>query len=615
MMEADILTWMDRKAVLGMRAYLSSRPIKTKLLIYFLPILVLSVVLTGLASYLSAVKQLEKNAYYLLSDTIEQTGTFLNDKFYTLFSQLVIIEDNNAFRNIMSGKGQTVEENRYDDIIDLRKRFDEIYSNHNQMLDSIFVAFNNGRSFDLQKDFIPRRVGVDLGEWFDRYNWSDKGYYWLNSHQDTVIETVEPRPVMSVFKLIGTKQSSVNGLILLNLREQYFLDILRNVKISPNGSLALVSPDGVLYSRALAAPYEIGEPAVEALRRQTDGSGSLHVRSTGGEPMLMMYTTLQINRWTLAAIVPEKDILASASQIKTITLLIVLLILLVFAIAATYFASSLTNPIRFLSKQVKRVERGEFDVSFRLEEHNEIGVLAKGLGSLVESVKNLLQRVRDEQEQKRQMELAALQAQIHPHFLYNTLGSIKHLIDMGEKERAATMVSALTHFFRIGISKGREVITVGEEIEHVRNYLLIQSIRYSRDFQFEIELDEALLPLPIMKLTLQPIVENAIYHGIKNKRGRGFIRISGSRAGGLAILEVFDDGAGMNADKLERLQASIRSADVQEKPITFGLRNVHRRIALHFGERYGLHLESVEQQYTKVQVIIPFKETEETSNA
>ncbi|WP_438446043.1 sensor histidine kinase [Gorillibacterium sp. sgz5001074] len=588
-----------------MNHYIARTPIQTKLLIYFLPLLVLSVTMTGVFSYLTAERQLRKNAYYLLSDTVQQTKTYLNDKFYTLFEQLVVIEENNAFRNILSGRGQTVEENRYDDIIDLRKRFDEIYLAHYQMVDSIFVAFNNGRSFHLQKDYIPRKVGVDLADWVDRYQSNERGYYWLNGHQDRVIDTVESRDVLSVFKIIGTPRSEVNGLVLLNMRQQYFLDIMRNVKVSPNGHLALVSPDGVLLSKEPDEKYRVGGDVLQGLTQRSGPSGELAVRSGTGESMTVMYNTIPINGWVIAAVVPDKDILKDAGRIKSFTLVFIVVILLVFAVVATVVARSLSNPIRYLSRQVKQFERGHFDVDFRLEERNEIGVLANGLARLLQSVKELLQKVRDEQERKRQIELLALQSQIQPHFLYNTLASIKHLVDMGENERASSMVGALTRYFRIGISRGKEVIPIREELEHVKSYLTILKLRYSRDFDYEVEVDESVLELPIMKLTLQPIVENAIYHGIKNKTDRGLVRIEGRRRGAEVHLTVTDDGPGIPADKLEQLLASIATPDVEEAPITFGLRNAHMRLRLHFGEGYGLKLESEEGICTRVTVVIP----------
>lgn len=171
-----------------------------------------------------------------------------------------------------------------------------------------------------------------------------------------------------------------------------------------------------------------------------------------------------------------------------------------FIVAAAVVARNLSNPLRYLSKQVKRFERGDLGVSFELDQHNEIGVLARGLSGMVASVAQLLETVRSEQEKKRQIELQAMQAQIQPHFLYNTLSSIKHLIDMNERQRASTMVSALTSYFRISISKGREIIPVREEMEHVRSYLMILNIRYSHNLTSKLKSKTSCLSFPFSSL-------------------------------------------------------------------------------------------------------------------
>jgi two-component system sensor histidine kinase YesM len=393
--------------------------------------------------------------------------------------------------------------------------------------------------------------------------------------------------------------------VLINLRESYFLEIMQNVQISPNGALALISPDGALFSKDLKADYEVKPGTIAELRQRAGGNGSLTVDSTAGRKLDIAYQTLPLNGWVLAAIVPEKDILAGAVRIQWIVLAVTLVILVLVAAAATVAARNLSNPIRYLSKQVKRFERGDFSVSFEIDQHNEIGVLATGLTRLADSVGQLLNEVREEQEQKRKAEMRALQAQIQPHFLYNTLGSIKHLIDLEERERASVMVGALTRYFRIGISKGRELITVAEEIEHVRSYLMILNIRYNQDFDYTIDVAQELLPLRIPKLTLQPLVENAVYHGIKNKRGKGIVAIKGHTDNDTAVLEIYDNGQGIQPDRLMQLRSYLQADSTGEQTLTFGLWNAHRRLALQFGPAYGLVLDSEEMKFTRVTVRMP----------
>ena len=170
------------------------------------------------------------------------------------------------------------------------------------------------------------------------------------------------------------------------------------------------------------------------------------------------------------------------------------------------------------------------------------------------------------------------------------------------------MVGALTKFFMIGISKGKEIITVAEEIEHIRNYLLILQMRYSQDFDFELDVSEEIARCQIIKLTLQPLVENSIYHGIKNKPAKGILRVTGYREGAQAVIEVYDDGAGMSEARLAELRQSLAAPEVAEHPMTFGLRNVNERLKLHFGPEYGLTVFSEAGRFTRILVRLPFPE-------
>ena len=545
----------------------------------------------------------------MLKDTVYQTSNFVNDKFTMMFEQLVSLEEDSASQNLMINQyADPNKSEKYNNIIEMNRRLNDIYLGYYQMLDSIYFYSKGGTEIKLFRDAVPMQIGLNLDQWDDIYNNSDKGYYWLNNHIDEVFRTVEQRQVMSVFKIYGNKDAALNYILLFNLKNQYFSTILQNVKISSNGYMVLISPDGMISSKEVLPAYDIAKPGLDYLREKQEDEGSFNIRSIKGEKMLVVYNTIKINNWRIAAIVPEKEILESASQIKYISLLIIIILIFVSTIVAAIFAGSISGPIRFLSKRVREFEKGNFNVKFDVKDSNELNILANGLSSLVKTVENLLQKVKDEQEKKRKVELLALQSQINPHFLYNTLASIKHLIDMNENERASKMVGALTKFFMIGISKGKEIITLREEIEHVQNYLSIQKMRYSKDFEFSFQIDENILDCRIIKLTLQPIVENAIYHGIKNKQEMGMIKLNGYQEETDIVIEVWDDGAGISTERLQGLIKSINLSEIEENPTTFGLRNVNQRIKLHFGEPYGLSIESTENIYTKVTIRIPFRQ-------
>lgn len=222
----------------------------------------------------------------------------------------------------------------------------------------------------------------------------------------------------------------------------------------------------------------------------------------------------------------------------------------------------------------------------------------------MQHIDNLMEQIKKEQEKKKKLEFAVMHAQIHPHFLYNTLYSIKSLCDMGMNREASSMISALSNFFRISISKGQEMISIEEEIEHIKSYLFIQEMRYGDDFSYEIDVDQHILSFRIIKLTLQPLVENAIYHGVKQKRGKGTILVKGYCINDTIYFEVIDNGVGMDVNKIKEIMDALNNKE-ENAALGIGLRSVHERIQLHYGSSYGMHIESELGKGTKVTVTVP----------
>ncbi|MEH7254075.1 sensor histidine kinase [Neobacillus niacini] len=217
-----------------------------------------------------------------------------------------------------------------------------------------------------------------------------------------------------------------------------------------------------------------------------------------------------------------------------------------------------------------------------------------------------MDQIQLEQEEKRQLEFAIMHAQINPHFLYNTMYSIKGLCDMGLNKDASQMISALTSFFRIGISKGREIISIHDEMEHIQHYLFIQEMRYGDDFSYEIEMDKEILTYNIIKLSLQPLIENAIYHGVKQKRGQGKITIRGYQVEDTIHLEVGDNGNGIQPQKLKDILLEMEASYQEKKKyLGIGLQSVNERIKIHFGNEYGLTIASEPGNGTVVSITIP----------
>ena len=266
---------------------------------------------------------------------------------------------------------------------------------------------------------------------------------------------------------------------------------------------------------------------------------------------------------------------------------------------------SITRPLMKLCGRAEDVSRGDLTVRQPIQsEAYEIRTLSESMEAMIARLNEQMNQVQLKQESLRRTELALLQAQINPHFLYNTMDTIIWLIEAEKTQDAVEMVSNLSAFFRHCLSRGEDVITLAEEEQHARSYLQIQRARYKDIMEYSVEIDPRIHAARIPKLTLQPLVENALYHGIKLKRGMGHIRITGWMEDGHVLLQVADNGMGMTQQRL----AHLRKAMEEEEKVGFGVSAVNQRLKLMFGQEYGLSLDSREGVGTTVTIRIPYRE-------
>ena len=281
------------------------------------------------------------------------------------------------------------------------------------------------------------------------------------------------------------------------------------------------------------------------------------------------------------------------------------LILILITFLSYYIPLSITHPIRKLSEVTDQVAKGDLTVRSDVRSGAEVSVLNDSLNTMIDKINELLEQVKTEQGRLRKAEFELLQSQINPHFLYNTLDTIVWLAEAGEQKKVVDMVGSLSDFFRTYLNQGKDMVSVKEEMQHSRSYLEIQQVRYQDILQYEIQVPETLFCYLIPKITIQPLVENALYHGIKNKRGIGKIMITGKREKDYFVLIVEDNGAGMSRERLEAVREGMNQKSQTEKDI-YALYNVNERIRLNFGQKYGLSIDSILGEGTTVQVMLPF---------
>ena len=305
-----------------------------------------------------------------------------------------------------------------------------------------------------------------------------------------------------------------------------------------------------------------------------------------------------------------KENKAHFNQLSAIYLILLSCTIGFSAFATWLISASIYIPIKKLHDVTSTITKNDLQVLVSNENADDITELGINFNIMIRRVRELLKAKVKEQETLQKYELKALQAQINPHFLYNTLDTIVWMAEDKKTDQVIDIVRALSSFFRISLSKGRDWISIRDEIEHVRSYLVIQKMRYQDILNYKIEVDDDLLDRTILKLTLQPLVENAIYHGIKNKRNGGTIIVRAQLAGDdLMHLEVQDDGIGFTPQKLAQIRAAMNNeiGDISMQEGGFGLENVNKRIKLYFGKQYGLNIQSKYMEGTRVTARIPLK--------
>lgn len=282
-------------------------------------------------------------------------------------------------------------------------------------------------------------------------------------------------------------------------------------------------------------------------------------------------------------------------------------ICMLLLILSYYIPLSITRPIRKLSEVTDQVAKGDLSVRFDARSGVEVNRLSDSLNTMIDKINELLAQVTKEQVRLRKAEFELLQMQINPHFLYNTLDTIIWLAEAGKQKEVVDMVGSLSEFFRTSLNQGKDIIPIREELQHVKSYLKIQQVRYQDILEYEIHMLEELEKYLIPKITIQPIVENALYHGIKNKRGLGHILINGRKEKDHFVIQIEDNGIGISEERLAQVRDKIQYRSPAGNDI-YGLYNVNERIHLNFGEKFGIFIESDYGEGTVVSILLPYME-------
>lgn len=397
--------------------------------------------------------------------------------------------------------------------------------------------------------------------------------------------------------------STEQGVLLLDISYGSLQQLLDNITLGNGGYLYLINSAGELIYHPQMQLIGSGVAEENNLTAAGYRDGNCRERYRG-EVRDITVKSVGYTGWKIIGATPGKGFSLNNLKTKLFVIFVLAFFLFILAIINAYISSRITTPIQELEKSVNALEAGDLDTEVYTGGSYELRHLGRSIGHMAGQIKVLMDDIVAEHESKRKSEFDTLQSQINPHFLYNTLDIIVWMIENEQKAEAVKVVTALARFFRISLSRGKSIITVRDEMEHVRNYLTIQQMRFKNKFTYEITAEPEVLDLASLKLMLQPLVENAIYHGMEFMDGDGLIEIRAYLEMDELRFSIRDNGLGMTREQASGLLGD-RPPLASRRGSGIGVKNVNERIRLYFGEAYGLQIQSEPDEGTLIEIRLP----------
>lgn len=453
---------------------------------------------------------------------------------------------------------------------------------------------------------LKTELNVTTQSWFVNANMEIENLHFSIPHVQNLFNdsSFNYHWVISLSRVVElTRNGNISrGILLVDMNYSGIEQIFTKVNKSNSGYVYLTDSNGeIIYhpKQNLINSSLLHENNIAAAAYE-DGT---HEETFEEEERMVTVRTVGYTGWKIINVTPTNEFYMSYNQMRFFTGIIVVLTILLIFLANQFVSYLIGNPIKKLDYSVKDLEYGKLDLNIYIGGSYEIRHLGRTITSVVTQMHRLMDEIVIEQEKKRKSEFDSLQAQINPHFLYNTLDSIVWMVESERYQEAISMVTALANLFRISLSKGKNIITIREEIEHAQNYLYIQKIRYKNRFQIDIDIDPEIYECSTIKLIVQPLLENAIYHGVEYMDGEGEIKVRGYLKNGDVYIDVTDNGLGMPEESVDFILTDENR--VHKKGSGIGLSNVHQRIQLYFGKEYGLEIESILDEGTTVHIHLP----------
>ena len=578
------------------------KSIQSTMAVAFSCLILFTTLFIAYTTYRLSTNAAEKSSREHTSQLIEQVNTNIETYINYMENISQMVQSNYDIREYLTNQnGASISKN-----LNLEQRITYQLSsvlNTRKDISSILIFGNDGNIVPYN-DIKQNKFADPIQQsWYKKAVEAHGDIVISSSHVQNVIQDEYPW-VVSLSRQLNNDDGTQLGVLLVDLNYSVINDLCNKIKLGEKGYIFILDKDGgIVYHPQQQLIYSSLKS--EMIDQVMSSKTSNFTTSEGKNSR--MYTTNQSKNtgWKIVGVAYVDELVSNKREIQTYIFLWAMGFVLVAIMISVILSLRISRPIKRLEISMKEVEKGNFDIQMDIESTNEIGQLSKRFNRMTTEIKELMLQNVTDQELKRKSELKALQAQINPHFFYNTLDSIIWMAESKKSEEVVLMVAALARLFRISISKGQEMITIANEIEHIHSYLTIQKMRYKDKLNFEIDVDPIILQKKMLKIILQPLVENSIYHGIKNNTGVGIIQIKGKIVRDRILLQIIDNGIGMTA---ETIQYMFEKPDKPESIGGIGVNNVNQRIQIYFGTQYGITYESELGEGTTANVWLPILE-------
>ncbi|HHW32382.1 MAG TPA: histidine kinase [Clostridiaceae bacterium] len=576
---------------------LSNFSIKTRLIILFLIMSLVPVVIVGYLS-ISIISHYSQNERIRVSvANLKLITTMIDERIRIIQTESIrISQDDSVLTLLKSG-----EKNTHPSITSSAKSKLYRFNNYPE-IHSIYLFSLSENVYTNQAVPLFNISDMERIDWFKDNIESDRNFFIgepLFLNRDILI------PYIRIIKDY-TNHNAKLGISMANIYESTF-----NKAFMDYGDILLLNENNIILSSS--DKIKIGRNFFEAYNTGfSDFNDGESIKSKlNKKPYIITYLTNHINGYRIVELIPYNSEMFPVNDIYKSTIVIVLVCVILCIILALVLASYVTYPLRKLKEKVDALKIDNLDTGVVRSSTDEIGMLENSFSDMAQRLKKSMEHISDIQEKRRKAEYRAIELQINPHFLYNTLSSINWLANIGDTDSVELVTNSLSKLFRISVNRGKETIRVCDEIEHVRCYLEIQKNRYSNEFDYQIDVEPDVMGYYIIKIILQPLAENSLYHGIRGRGIKnGFIRISARQEDNILIFEVADNG-NISIDKINEMNQMLQMEEpAQEYGI--GMLNVHSRIRYYYKENYGLRYEK-RGELTVAQIKVPIIYKEDAS--